>query len=207
MANHHPLLEATMLAARCCLIATIALAACAAPQGDLNVSIPPHIASAGPSALASAPPRNVAIPPFRDATARPGRIGDRSTSASGPTGAVIIDPPPGQLLHDAFAAELRRAGHTIASSAGATIEGSVVGFTLRINSTAMDWQVIVDANVAIAAHTDERTVNHAYATRCEDRSYTTPGASVIAGMVGHCIDDLARQFRSDADIAQVLGAP
>jgi len=195
-----------MLAGRCCLIAAVALAACSAPQGDLIVSIPPHIASAEPSALANAPPRNVAIPPFRDASAEPGRIGDRSASANGPTGAVIIDPPPGQLLHDAFAAELRRAGDTIASSAGATIEGSVIGFTLRINSTAVDWQVIVDANVSVTARTDERTVNHAYATRCEDRSYITPGASVIAGVVGHCIDDLARQFRSDTDIARALGA-
>ncbi len=196
-----------MLAVRSCLIAALALAACAAPQGDLHVSIPPHIASAEPSALANAPPRNVAIPPFHEAGTDPGRIGDRSTSASGSTGAVIIDPPPGQLLHDAFAAELRRAGHTIQDEAGVTIEGSVVVFTLRINSTALDWQVIVEANVAIAAHSDERTVNHAYAARCEDRSYTTPGAGVIAGVVGHCIDDLTRQFRGDADIAQVLGAP
>ena len=196
-----------MSAARCCLIAVAALAACAAPQGDLRVSIPPHIAAAQPSALANAPPRNVAIPPFGDAATQSGRIGDRSTSASGPSGAVIIDPPPGPLLHEAFAAELRRAGLTIQSSAGATIEGNVLGFTLRINSTTMDWQVIVEANVTITARTDERTVNHAYSTRCEDRSYTAPGASVIAGVIGHCVDDLARQFRSDTDIAQVLGAP
>jgi len=196
-----------MLAARCCLIAVVALAACAAPQGDLQVSIPPHIAAAEPSALAGAPPRNVALPPFREAGAQPGRIGDRSSSANGPTGAVIIDPPPAQLLHQAFAAELRRAGDTIASSAGVTIEGSVVGFTLRINATLVDWQLIVEANVAISARSDQRTVNHAYATRCEDRSYTPPGASAIAAVVGHCVDDLARQFRSDADIARVLGAP
>jgi uncharacterized lipoprotein YajG len=196
-----------MHAARCCLIAVAVLAACAAPQGDLRVSIAPHIAAVAPSALADAPPHNVAMPPFGDAAARPGRIGDRSSSASGPAGAVIIDPPPGQLLHDAFAAEVRRAGHTIQDTAGVTIEGNVIGFTLRINSTAVDWQLIVEANVAVTARTDERTVNHAYATRCDNRSYTRPDADDIARLVGHCIDDLARQFRSDADIAQVLGAP
>jgi len=190
-----------------CLIAVVALAACAAPQGDLHVPIAPHIAAAAPSALAYAPPRNVAMPSFSDTAARPGRIGDRSSSANGPTGAVIIEPPPAQLLYEAFAAELRRAGHTLQNSAGATIEGNVIGFTLRINSTAVDWQLIVEANVAVTARTDERTVNHAYSTRCEDRSYTTPGPREIAGVVGHCIDDLSRQFRSDADIAQVLGAP
>ena len=196
-----------MLAARCCLIAVAALAACASPQGDLRVSIPPHIASAEPTALANAPPRNVAMPPFGDAAEQPGRIGDRSTAASGPSGAIIIDPAPAQILHDAFAAELRRAGHTITNSAGVTIEGSVLGFTLRINSTAIDWQLIVEASVTITARSDERTVNHAYSTRCEDRSYTTPGASAIAGVVGHCVNDLARQFRGDTDIAHVLGAP
>jgi uncharacterized lipoprotein YajG len=120
---------------------------------------------------------------------------------------VIIDPPPGQLLRDAFAAEVRRAGHIIGSSANVAIEGNVIGFTLRINSTAVDWQITVEANVAVTARSDERTVNHAYATQCQDRSYTTPGPAVIAGVVGHCVDDLARQFRSDTDIAQVLGAP
>ena len=196
-----------MHVARCCLIAVIALAGCAAAQGDLHVTLPPHIAAVAASALAGAPPRNVAMAPFSDAAARPGRIGDRSTSANGPSGVVIIDPPPAQLLYDAFAAELRRAGHTIQSTAGVTIEGNVIGFTLRINPTAVDWQLIVEANVAVTARTDERTVNHAYSTRCEDRSYTRPGQREIAGVVGRCIDDLSRQFRSDEDIAQVLGAP
>ena len=196
-----------MNAGRSALIVVAALAACAAPQGDLHVPIPPHIASVAPTALANAPPRNVALPPFVDAAAHAGQIGAR-----GAAGAVIIDPPPAQLLRDAFAAELRRAGHTIANGAGAdtagvTINGNVIGFTLRMTSTAVDWQVIVEANVAVSAHSDDRTVNHAYATRCQDHSYTAPGASVIAGVVAHCVDDLARQFSSDIDIAEVLGAP
>jgi uncharacterized lipoprotein YajG len=184
------------------LLAVAALAACSAPRGNLHVTIPPHIASVPPTALAGAPPRNVALPPFVDAAAHPDRIGDR-----GAAGAVIIDPPPALLLHDAFAAELRRAGHTIANTAGVTIEGNVIGFSLRMSSTAVDWQVTVEANVAVSARSDDRTVNHAYATRCQDHSYTTPGDGMIAGVVSHCVDDLARQFRSDTDIAQVLGAP
>jgi uncharacterized lipoprotein YajG len=194
-------------AARCCLIAALALAACGAPEGDLRVSIPPHIATVAPSALANASPRNVAMPPFTDAVTPPGRIGERSTAGTGSTAAVIIEPPPGQLLHDAFTAEVRRAGHTIQSEAGVTIEGNVIGFTLRLVPTAVDWQMIVEANVAVTARTDDRTVNHAYSTRCDNRSYTRPDADDIARLVGHCVDDLARQFRSDTDIAQVLGAP
>ncbi len=194
-----------MRAARWSLLAIAALlGACSAPRGDLLVPIPPHIAAAAPSALAAAPSRNVAMPPFTDAIVPPGQIGMRS---SGSAGAVIIDPPPGQLLHDALAAELRRAGHTIRDEAGVTISGNVIGFSLRLVSGSVDWQIRLDANVAVTAHSDDRTVNHAYATRCDNRSYTTPDADDIAKLVGHCVDDLARQFRSDTDIAQVLGAP
>jgi hypothetical protein len=194
-----------MRAARWGFLVVAALAGCGAPQGDLRVAIPPHIAVA-PSALASAPPRNVAMPPFADAVTPPGRIGERSTSGNG-SGGVIIDPPPGQLLHDAFAAELRRAGHTIQDGAGVTIEGNVIGFALRLTPTSVDWQMMLEANVAVTARSDERTVNHAYATRCDNRSYTRPDRDDIARLVGHCVDDLARQFRADTDIAQVLGAP
>lgn len=179
---------------------------CGAPEGALMVTMPPHIAVSGPSALPRAAPRNVALPPFAEATADPGRIGERSTSGI-PGGSIVITPAPGQLLHDAFAAELRHAGHTIATEAGATIEGKVITFTIRIDPTAFGWQMVVEADAAVTARTDEMTVNHAYATRCADRAVSTPGAGAIAGVVGHCIDDLAVQFSTDTDIAHVLGAP
>ena len=170
------------------------------------MTIPPHIAVAGPSALARAAPRNVALPPFAEAAADPGRIGERSTSGN-PNGNVVIAPPPGQLLHDAFAAELRHAGHTILNEAGATIEGKVITFSIRVSPTALGWQMVVEASIAITARTDEMTVSHAYAARCADRSYSTPDAGATTGVVGHCIDELAVQFSTDTDIAHVLGAP
>jgi uncharacterized lipoprotein YajG len=193
---------ASVLVAACMLL----LGGCGAPEGDLAVAVPPHIAVSGPSALARAAPRNVALPPFGDATADPGRIGARSTSGN-PGGSIVITPTPGELLHDAFAAELRRAGHTIAREAGVTIEGKVTTFTIRVSPNALGWQMVVEAGVAITARTDEMTVNHAYATRCADRSYSTPGAGAIAAVVGHCVNDLAVQFSNDTDVAHVLGAP
>lgn len=187
-------------------VAALFLLAGCGVTGDLVVPVPPHIAVGGPSALARAAPRNVALPPFGEATGDPGRIGPRSTTGE-PGGSVVITPTPGELLHDAFAAELRHAGQTIAGEAGTTIEGKVLPFEIRISPTAFGWQLVVDANLGITARSDEMTVNHAYATRCADRSLSTPGPGAIAGVVSHCIDDLAVQFRTDTEIAHVLGAP
>jgi len=183
----------------------LALTACGAPAGDLVVPVRPHLASARGSALTQAPPRNVALPPFAEAAQAPERIGRRSASGD-PAGEVVLTPPPATLLHDAFAAELRRAGHTIASEAGATIEGKVTGFAIRISSAAFGWQMVLDAGIAITARNDAATVNHAYSTRCADRAVSTPGAGAIGAVVAHCVDDLAIQFANDSEVARVLGA-
>ena len=177
-------------------------ATCAFRSRRTSPAVPPSRAGRGVAAQRGACRRS---PTCR--SRRRGRIGERSDSGSGANAAVIIDPPPGPLLHEAFAAEVRRAGHTIQDTAGVTIEGNVIGFALRLKPTSVDWQMSVEANVAVTARSDQRTVNHAYATRCDNRSYTTPDADDIARLVSHCVDDLARQFRSDGDIAQVLGAP
>jgi hypothetical protein len=183
----------------------LALSGCGVPGGDLVVPMRPHIAARSDLALAQSPPRNVALPAFAEATADPGRIGARSISGQ-PAGEVLLTPPPGPLLHDAFAAELRRAGHTIASEAGATIEGKVIGFAIRNSPTAFGWQMVLDAGIAITARNGEAMVNHAYSTRCADRAVSTPGAGAIEALVAHCVDDLAIQFASDSEVAHVLGA-
>ena len=146
------------------------------PAGDLAVHIPPHIAASGYSALAQAPPGAVALPPFGEAGADPGRIGDRSISGN-PPGSVLMTPPPGEVLHDAFAAELRRAGHTLAPAAGVTIEGKVLTFALRLSPASFGWKMVLEANLGLTARGGGQTVNHAYATRCADASPSTPGVS------------------------------
>ena len=188
------------------LAGTLALAACAPPAGDLMVHIPPHIAASGYSALAQAPPRPVALPEFGEAGADPSRIGDRSISGN-PPGVVVMTPPPGQVLHDAFAAELRRAGHELVPEAAVAIEGRVLTFALRLTPALYGWKMVLEANLGLAARGGGQTVNHAYATRCADATTSTPAPGAVAALIEHCVDDLAIQFRSDAEVAHVLGAP
>jgi YajG family uncharacterized lipoprotein len=188
------------------LAVAVALAACGPPSGDLMVHIPPHLAASGFSAQAQARPRNVALPPFAEASADPARIGDRSVSGS-PAGGVLVSPTPAEVLHDAFAAELRHAGHTLANEAGVTIEGKVTAFAVRLSPTSFGWQMVLEAGVALAARSDALTVNHAYTTRCADRAVSAPGVGAITALIEHCVDDLAIQFRSDTEVAHVLGAP
>ncbi len=188
------------------LACVLALAGCGPPAGDLLLHIPPHLAASGFSALAQAPPRNVALPPFAEASAEPGRIGDRSVSGS-PAGGVLMSPTPGEVLHDAFAAELRHAGHTLANEAGVTIEGKVTDFAVRLSPTAFGWQMVLEAGIALSVRGDASTVNHAYSTRCADRTASAPGAGAVTALIEHCVDDLAIQFRSDEEVAHLLGAP
>jgi hypothetical protein len=188
------------------LLLLAALAGCGGPSGDLVVPIPPHVAASGFSALAQAPPRAVALPAFAEASADPARIGDRSISGN-PPGSVLMSPPPGAVLHDAFAAELRHAGDTLLPEAGATIEAKVLAFAIRLSPTSFGWQMVLEANLGLSAHSGAQTVNHAYATRCADHAVSTPGDSAIRALIEHCVDDLAIQFRSDTEVAHVLGAP
>ena len=195
-------MRVSMLPLACALL----LAGCGPPAGDLMVHIPPHLPASGYSELAQAPPRTVALPAFGEASGDPGRIGDRSISGS-PAGSILITPTPGVMLHDAFAAELRHAGDTIANEAGVTIEAKVIAFALRLSPTQFGWQMVLEADLGLTARNEAQTVNHAYATRCADRTASAPGAGAITGLIEHCVDDLAIQFRSDPDIAHLLGAP
>jgi hypothetical protein len=188
------------------LACAAALSGCGGPTGDLLVPIPPHVAASGFSALAQAPPRTVALPAFAEAGPDPARIGDRSISGN-PPGAVLMQPTPGAVLHDAFAAELRHAGHTLAPDAGVTIEAKVLAFAIRLSPTAFGWQMVLEANLGLSARGGAETVNHAYSTRCADHAVSTPGEAQVRGLIEHCVDDLAIQFRSDSEVAHALGAP
>ncbi|MCW3476573.1 hypothetical protein [Limobrevibacterium gyesilva] len=191
--------------------ATLLLAACANPQGELRVAIPPHAAPASRSALAQAPAQTIEVPPFREPapSGPPGRIGERKSLGGVTASAVAIDPPPGRLLRDAFAAELTAAGHRVAASApgSASISAEVGSFALRTDVNTPYWDVTLDATIAVTARAGERSAVRGYTAQCRERSLAWPGEEGIRKVVGNCVDALARQFRDDITLARVLGAP
>lgn len=188
-----------------CLL--LLLAGCAGAE-DTVVHIPPHVPAPGPSALAISPPVDVAVAAFQETGGigvLPGRIGERKTLSNLSMGEVTIDPPPGALLRDAFVRELRAAGQRIVSSGGeATLGGQVRQFTLRTDVTALYWDVVVDAAVDTTVQRAGRTGGGSFTAHCQERTYGWPGSEITARVVATCVDDLARQFRDNADVARVL---
>jgi len=140
--------------------------------------------------------------------ALPGRIGERKTVGDISLGMIIIEPTPGPLVANAFAAELRAAGHKVVDSgAAATLRGEIQRFTLRTDVTAVYWDVVVDTSVATVATKGAASSTGHYNAHCTDRTYIYPSAQVITGVVNTCVADLAHQFRDDADARRVLAGP
>lgn len=186
------------------------LAACAGVR-DITVAIPPHMTSRAASALASVPPTRIELREIRELQGTgllPGRIGERKTLGNISMGLVSVSPPVGPLLTDMLRAELLAAGHRMANGdPKVTITGEVRRFALRTDVTSLYWDVIVDAAVVVTATAHARSETRDYTARCTERTYAWPSEEVIARVVRACIEDVARQFRDDREIAVVLSAP
>ena len=183
----------------------------AIPAGGVVVNMPAYEPHQGDSALHGAPETTVSIDRFRPlaaAAAHPGRIGERKTIGNLSMGTVIVRPPPGDLIRQAFAAELEAAGHRQRDHhAAVSVSGVVKRFRLRTDPTLLYWDVVVDGVVSVTVATRIGERSRDYSTTCSERTYKEPRQEVIARVVSACIRDLANQFRNDKGLAELLAAP
>ena len=186
----------------------ILVAACAGTAGDVIVDIPAHKPPKGTSALSGVPPAVIDISDFRQSAETgvlPGRIGERKTVGDISLGMVTVQPTPSRLVRDAFKAELEAAGHRSARSAASVlIDGEVKRFDLRTDVTALYWDVIFSADIAVRIRNGAIERNGDYSAVCTERTYAFPGEELIARLVTTCIGDLSGKFRNDRNIARTL---
>ncbi len=186
------------------------LAGCAGPGTELQVPIPPHQGVAG--AFAGAPPGVVSVAAFPEAGGTgvlPGAIGERSTIGDISMGQVRIAPSPARLLQDAVVADLIASGWNVLPGGPAPVElaGTVGRFALRTDATALYWDVTLDAGLGVRLVAGGRQAARDFAAHCQERTYVWPGSEIIARVVAQCVDELARDVRQDAALAQALGTP
>ncbi|MBN8892882.1 MAG: hypothetical protein J0H91_21585 [Rhodospirillales bacterium] len=190
------------------LLAALALAGCAAPQGDLIVRVPADAPGSVASPLSRAARAIVAVRPFGEVTdaARPGVVGDRLDGDGRSVGAYVVQPTPGRLVHEAIAAELLAAGHQPGGDgAPVVVEGAVQRFQVKASSTGLYWSVVVDVAAGVTATRGAARLSHSYVAHCQDVAYTQPSAEMMAPLIGRCVADLGRQFRDDDAMARVIG--
>lgn len=188
-------------------VAVACLTACAGVQ-DVVVHIPPHVPSAGPSALSGIPPTVVDLRTFQQPTGTgvlPGRIGERKTIGDVSMGLVTAAPAPDQVVTDAIKAELVAAGHHVTTGAAVMLDGEIERFDLHTNVTVLYWDVVGTVIVKLAAHGTRQSAIGVYDAVCSERTYLWPGGELIAHVLSLCVDDIARQFRNDAAVARALG--
>ena len=179
-------------------------------QSDASVAIRPHtpVSAASPLATARPTPITLAVRERPLGTgALPGRIGERKTLRNISMGFVTIDPPPAQLVADALTAELRAGGHSVVGNAPTRLEAEVQNFTLRTDVTALYWDVVVDAAIAVklTAAAPGHNAATTYSATCTERTYVWPTNALVADAVGTCVADLARKFRDDPAMVRALG--
>lgn len=190
------------------LLLMISLAGCASAVGDIVVPVPPHVAATTPSALSAAAPMTIDVRDLREAGGTgvlPGRIGERKTIGDLSMGLVTVTPLPGRIVSNALKAELRAAGYRVgADGASAVIGGGIQQFEIHTDVTALYWDVIGTTAVSVTVTKGALSTTNHYTATCKERTYVWPSGDLIARVVGTCIDDIARQFRADTKVAQVL---
>lgn len=123
-------------------------------------------------------------------------------------GRIRFEPGPATLLGQAIVAEIEAAGHRVTDgAAGMQITGAVLQFEAHAEPSLLYWDVI--GNVAVSLHIAPAGRANplaplVYKTRCLDRTYVWPGETVIAGVMGKCISELATQLRHDSRAAAAL---
>jgi uncharacterized lipoprotein YajG len=188
-------------------LAAVSLAACAGVQ-DVVVHVAPHMAPSGPSALSSVTPTTVDVGMLAEQHGTgllPGRIGERTTIGDVSMGTVSLAPAPEQLVTEALKAELVAAGHRAATGGPAVIGGEIERFDVHTDVTALYWDIVGTARIAVTVAKSTRSTVSRYDATCQERTYLWPTGDFIAQVLGQCIDDIARQFRDDAAAAHVLG--
>ena len=190
-------------------VVVAALAACAGPGGDVVIAVPPHIAVSTPSVLSRLPAMTVDVRDLREPGGTgvlPGRVGERKTIGDISMGLVTVTPLPGQVMAEMLEAELKAAGHRIgADGASAVVEGEIRRFDLRTDVTALYWDVIGTTSVSVTVVRAGQSATGQYTATCQERTYVWPSSDMMARVVSACLDDIARQFREDANVAHALG--
>lgn len=184
--------------------------------GDITVAIPPHAPSPTASALSGVRPTRIAV---REVSERPGatpggRIGERKTIGipgtmfgNVPMGAVTVTPAVGPLFTDMLRAELRAAGHEPTDrDASVTLAGDIRRFALYTGATLLYWDVVVEAALEVTATAPAGNATRIFTAVATERTYVSPGEQIVARVVRAAVDDLARKFREDRQIAAALSA-
>ncbi len=172
----------------------------------VRVGIPRHIASPGASALSSVAALTLRVLPFNDDRKNIDLEGMTTAAFGVPMGRLRFEPGPATLLGQAVASEFTMAGHTVTDSANVVqVTGAVQSFEVQTETTLLYWEVIGELGMSLqVSGAGDMTGSLAYQTRCTDRTYVWPGESVIAKVMGKCINDVAAKLRNDGRIAEAL---
>lgn len=188
--------------AACALVLTTVLAAC----GPREVPVSPHTVASTSSALSANPPRTVDLRELHGHVT--GSIGTL-TFAEGEN-QVHVKPTPGQLVADALRAELISMGHHVGvEGATATIDGNIRAFfVFQLDSPELGYGVYDLRGVirlSVIAASGSRSATGDYKAECVAHPRFFISYTAIDQLVRTCLNDIARQFRDDQAIAQVLG--
>jgi uncharacterized lipoprotein YajG len=184
--------------------AFLGLAGCV---GDTNVRVPAAARADGPNALASVPALRVKVVSIPDREVRGRSVGERTAAFGVSMGGVAITQDVGATVRGGLAEDLRAAGHGVVETGqDVTVTDAVRTLDVHTNTTMLYWDVVGRVGVAVTVEGVGAPRELEYLAERTERTYVFPGKALMARVVGDCLEDVRRQMRRDAALADALRA-
>ena len=179
--------------------------------GDTSVRVPEGRRVDGPSVLASVPALQVKLVSIPDSDMRGRSVGERQAAFGVSMGGVAIGQDVGAMMRERLAADFRAAGHGVVDQGqdvtqDVTVTEAVNVLDVHTDTTMMYWDVVGRLGMMLTVQGAGAPRELRYVAERKERTYVWPGKDTMERVLGACVEDVRRQVRSDAALAEALRA-